>query len=207
MTIPLRRAALLSSLIGFGLSACAAPAPEMGVDAALMVPGADSWEAAILPEDAVRLGNRANIWRDALALTAAANPGLIAREGAILQQGGASDAVPASGDYRCRTIKLGVEALGGIAYDWFRCRVDDVDGQTWLVKETGSQRQSGRVFGGGVFLGGFALGDESGAVAYRALADRNVVGMLEMLSAGHYRLVQPQPAHESMLDILEMKAR
>ncbi len=114
--------------------------------------------------------------------------------------------MPEEGNYKCRTIKLGIEGLGGIAYGWFRCIVFAQDGQTWLVKQTGSQRQSGRIFPDGTFLGGLALGDDTGSVGYGAITERNVVGVIERLGKGNYRLVQPEPYYESVLDILEMRA-
>ena len=180
--------------------------PERGVDAALAVPEAEDWSDIIAPEDAVKLGARAGTWERALALTAQENPQLLAAEGALLRPGGAEEAVPPVGTYDCRTIKLGVQGLGGIAYDPFRCRVFMQDGQTWLVKEAGSQRQSGRIFPDGTFLGGLALGEEQGSIAYGALDDRDVVGVVERMEDGRYRLIQPQPEYESQLDILERRA-
>ncbi len=55
------------------LPACTMVQPDRGVEAALVVPAAGTWEAAILPEDAVRLGNRAATWERALTITAAGN--------------------------------------------------------------------------------------------------------------------------------------
>jgi|TARA_R100000501_G_scaffold17911_1_gene34622 hypothetical protein len=193
-------------LLSAALAACASPSPERGVEAATVVPKAGTWQAVILPEDRQRLENLDSTWQRALEVTAYANADLVAQEGALLQPGEARRAVPEIGTYRCRTIKLGMEQLGGIAYDWFRCRVFDDEGQVWVVKETGSQRQTGRIFADGVFLGGTLLGEEQGGIAYGAITDRNVVAVVERLGQGHYRLVQPQPYYESALDILELKA-
>lgn len=186
------------------LAACAAPPPERGVEAATVLPAADDWEAVILPEDRERLARTEDYWTGALAIAARKEPALAAREGRVIRPGNAMTAVPVTGAYRCRTIKLGGR-LGAVAYNYFRCRIFDDSGQRWLVKETGSQRQSGRIFDDGVFLGGMALGDEQGAVGYGAITDRNVVGRFERLDEGHYRLVQPGPYYESALDILELK--
>lgn len=189
------------------LAACASTTPERGVEAATVVPNVDSWEEAILPEDTVRLGRRAATWARALEITETLSPDVLPAGGAALIPGNATAAVPADGTYRCRTIKLGVESLGGVAYGWFRCRVfTEADGKTWLVKDTGSQRQTGRIFADGTFLGGLVLGDEEGSIGYGAITERNVVGVMERLSDGRYRLVQPEPVYESMLDILELKA-
>lgn len=173
----------------------------------MVVPKAGTWEAAILPEDAVRLGNRQALWERAIAMTTQRNPDLLVKEGALVRPGGATAAVPPGGSYRCRAIKLGTENLGGIAYGWFTCVVFAQDGQSWLVKQTGSQRQAGRIFPDGTFLGGLALGEETGTVGYGAITERNIVGAFERLGEGHFRLIQPDPYYESLTDILELRAR
>lgn len=195
----MKRIALLPLLL---VAACQT-GPERGVNAALAVLNAKDWSDVIAPQDAVKLGARAGTWERALALTVQQNPQLLAEEGALVRPGG-EPAVPPVGTYDCRTIKLGMEMLGGIAYEPFRCCVFMQDGQSWLVKETGSQRHSGRIFSDGTFLGGLALGKEQGSIAYGSLEERDVVGVVERLPDGRYRLVQPEPQYESQLDILEL---
>ena len=190
------------ALAALSLASCTVPSPPNTASEAPAV--GEDWSDVISPEDAIRLGNRRVIWDRALAATRAAAPDLVAAEGALLVPGAGALAVPPSGTYVCRTIKLGVEGLGGIAYQPFRCIVFDEGGARWLVKETGSQRQSGRIWPDGTFLGGLALGEEEGRIAYGSLRDRDVVGVVERLDDGRYRLVQPQPRYESQLDILEL---
>ena len=191
------------ALAALSLAACTGPSPPRTASEAAPAVG-EGWSDVITPEDAIRLGNRRASWGRALAATRATAPDLVAAEGALMVPGVGTLAVPPTGTYACRTIKLGVEGLGGIAYQPFRCVVFDDGGARWLVKETGSQRQSGRIWPDGTFLGALALGEEEGRIAYGSLRDRDIVGVVERLDDGRYRLVQPQPRYESQLDILEL---
>lgn len=70
-----------------------------------------------------------------------------------------------TGDWRCRTLKLGKSA-GLVVYGWFRCRIVD-DGAGWrLDKLNGSQRVSGRFYDDGdtrmILAGALSFAEEPG---------------------------------------------
>jgi hypothetical protein len=122
-----------------------------------------------------------------------------------------SDPLPPSGDYRCRTVKLGAKTPGGldyVAYPFFSCRIAAEEGEVTLAKLTGSQRVIGTIYPHdttrAVFLGTIALGDERGAMRYGRDATRDVAGWVERIGPACWRVVQPYPAFESTLDVLEL---
>lgn len=116
-----------------------------------------------------------------------------------------------SGDWACRTLKL-----GGITnlttYGNFRCRITVADGGYTLVKLTGSQRLKGRIRPDGTFLGVGHVGtapatdyaglpplDQTPAEPNQTTAD---VGRFEQMSHNRARLMLPAPLLESRFDIL-----
>lgn len=190
------------------LAACTAMTPGAGCEAAPVVedtpPWATDWQTRISPSDLARLNGETDAWAEAVRAAERLEPARMQAEGALVRPDAGPRAAPPPGRYRCRTIKLGGEFLGFVAYPYFDCVVFEDEDRLWLVKETGSQRQSGEIFADGTFLGGLALGTERGRVGYGTLEERNVVGRFEDLGAGRYRLVQPRPVNESVLDILEL---
>ena len=135
----------------------------------------------------------------------------VAREGRLLDpDAGTGGAPPAAGDYRCRVIKLGAKGAGGlayVAYPAFGCRIDDEGGITSFRKLTGSQRPIGVILGGErrwVFLGTLQLGDEKRALDYGRDADRDMIGAVEALGDGRWRLILPYPRYESVMDVIEL---
>jgi len=68
------------------------------------------------------------------------------------------------GDWRCRTIKIGGEPPGVIAYPWFDCRIEPGEHGLFFEKLTGSQRTSGVIWpeapGRMVYLGAMSWGGE-----------------------------------------------
>ena len=116
-----------------------------------------------------------------------------------------------TGDYACRTIKVGMAhpgLLGFVAYPSFRCRVGIEGGRLSFAKLTGSQRPQGRFFADRderlVFLGTMQLGDEQRSHRYGVDRDRDMIGALERIGPQRWRLVLPQPAFESLLDVIEL---
>ena len=122
--------------------------------------------------------------------------------------------VDPSGDWDCRTIKIGgVSPL--VVYQPFRCRLSPDGPGAWTIEKlTGSQRLSGRIEatqGGTVYTGVGFVGDAP-ATDYAGLpADRTVVepgqthgqvGLLEMAAPDRGRLLLPAPVLESRFDIL-----
>ncbi|MCJ8191657.1 DUF4893 domain-containing protein [Sphingomicrobium aestuariivivum] len=115
------------------------------------------------------------------------------------------------GDFRCRTIKLGTQGGGTLAYvdyPWFDCRIRPEEDLFGLAKLTGSQRPVGLLFPDDayrqVFLGTLVLGDEDRAMRYGADPQRDMIGALQRIGDNHYRLIIPEPRYESRLDIIEL---
>ncbi|WP_295813601.1 DUF4893 domain-containing protein [uncultured Nitratireductor sp.] len=112
-----------------------------------------------------------------------------------------------SGQWQCRTIKLGGPAPL-VVYDWFECSVSD-DGSGWfLEKRTGSQRTQGRFFTDSdsrlIYLGSyFVNGDE--APRYGAGRESDQVGYVFRDRDDGWRVEFPAPQRESVLDILEFQ--
>ncbi len=66
-----------------------------------------------------------------------------------------------TGNWRCRTIKVGGDFGVLVIYDWFTCKVTD-DGSGWVLHKTGgSQRTKGRFYDDGekrsIYLGSFYI--------------------------------------------------
>lgn len=112
-----------------------------------------------------------------------------------------------TGDWQCRTIKLGGPAPL-VIYPWFRCRVTD-DGSGWkLEKISGSQRTAGRFFDESdislTYLGSFFIGGEAPR-AYGAGKDTDQVGRALRDGNERWRIEFPRPRYESKFDILEFR--
>ncbi|RCW86204.1 DUF4893 domain-containing protein [Phyllobacterium bourgognense] len=112
-----------------------------------------------------------------------------------------------TGDWKCRTTKLGKEpAL--VLYGWFKCRVTD-DGSGWILEKTsGSQRTKGHFYTEGdnrlTYLGvGYTLGNKPRN--YSAGPDVDQVGYAYRTEKNEFRIEFPSPARESLMDILELK--
>jgi hypothetical protein len=124
-------------------------------------------------------------------------------------EGEATQIAPAelAGEWRCRTLKLGVN-LALIVYSDFKCRItDDVAGLR-LQKLTGSQRTTGTFFDLGEARLGYAGAGHYADEQPRNYGDdpeRNQVGYLIPISAERMRLEFPLPQYESRFDILELR--
>ena len=72
---------------------------------------------------------------------------------------------------------------------------------------TGSQRPVGVILDGArksVFLGTLVLGDEKRAIDYGRDADRDMVGAVENIGDGRWRLILPYPRYQSVMDVIEL---
>jgi len=175
-----------------------------------------NWRIVASEEDRGRIRTWREAWIAALRdVRDGENAGEIAREGALFVPDGAlADPAPPPGDYDCRTLKLGAaqpELLDYVAYPAFRCRIRMEGGRLHFTKLTGSQRPVGRLFPDNgrrmVFIGTLMLGDETRALRYGRDRERNVVGLVERIAPGRWRIVFPYPHHESLLDVIELVPR
>ncbi|NNM76208.1 DUF4893 domain-containing protein [Sphingomonas sp. ID1715] len=174
-------------------------------------PAAPDWRRVATPADRARLREWRTAFVAGLSQARAAGHGAeIAREGVLLDPDAGRSAKPAAGDYRCRVIKLGVKGSGGVpyvAYPPFMCRIDEEAGVASFSKLTGSQRPVGVIFGDAqrtVFLGTLMLGDEKRALDYGRDRERDMVGAVEALPGGRWRLILPYPHYESLIDVIEL---
>jgi Domain of unknown function (DUF4893) len=181
--------------------------------AGLMPQWTTAYKEVISANDRLRLREWRKSFEDALASARTSGHAAdIAREGALLDPDAAqpNPAIP-NGMYSCRVIKLGARQPGGldyVSYPGFTCRVRAERGLQRLTKLSGSQRYVGLIFPGdairGVFLGTLVLGDEREAMQYGQDRTRDVAGFVERIGPARWRLVMPNPAFESRLDVMEL---
>ena len=172
------------------------------------------WRAVIRPAELGRLGRLPDAWTHALAEARASGQAEAVTAFGVLTaaDAGQPGATPPVGDYRCRTIKLGTKTRGRpalTAYDWFKCRIEATPKGLRFSKVNGAQRPSGLLFPDStrrmVLLGSTALGKEAAPNAYGVNPERDLVGVLERLPDGRWRIALPWPYVESDLDIIELK--
>lgn len=203
----------MKRFLAFALALSAAGCGTLPGTPAIQTLEEREWRAVATTNDRDRLRD----WRSSFiaARTEAIEAGY-GDEVAALGATGAVDAaqplgtVP-NGNYRCRTIKLGTQGggtLAFIAYDSFQCRIRTEEDLQGFAKLTGSQRQVGLLFPDDafrhVFLGTLVLGNEDRAMRYGADPQRDVVGALQRVGPDRYRLLIPSPRFESKLDIIEL---
>jgi hypothetical protein len=187
----------------------AAAFDDEGQAASAAVPG---WRSVATPADRARIRGWWASWEKALAAArAGGDGGAIDADAALFAPGGAlpNPHLP-PGDYRCRTVKLGTRGGGAgyVAYPWFHCRVAAEQGLFSLTKLDGSQRPMGLLFDDNarrqIFLGTLMLGAETVPINYGDDPLRDMAGMVERIGATRWRLVLPEPAFESLLDVIEI---
>jgi hypothetical protein len=190
-------------------AACASMAPNSSVVGETTL----NWRAVASQYDRERLRGWRTSFAEALAMARrSGHSAEIAREGALLNPDAAIGGGPIpNGMYRCRVIKVGAKAEGVldyVAYSGFACRVRPEHGVQGLAKLSGSQRYIGLIYPGDelrqVFLGTLALGDEQRAAQYGVDKDRDIVGYVERIGPKRWRLIMPEPAFESRIDVLEL---
>lgn len=196
------------------LSACATPPappppPSGGPGAALR-----DWRAIVTAADRDRYSRRDAAWSLALqqARRQRGSGDLNSLGDLIDPDARRPSVIPAAGDYRCRTVKLGSQGgedgLGYVVYGWFACRIEQTPNGLKFVKLTGSQRPSGLFFPEDdrhmVMLGSMALASEPPANSYGRRPDRDLVAVLERIGERRWRLVIPWPQNESNLDLIEL---
>lgn len=112
-----------------------------------------------------------------------------------------------TGDWQCRTIKVGGLA-SLVVYGWFDCSVTD-DGSGWMLEKlSGSQRTKGRFFTESdtrlTYLGSYFVAGET-PPKYGAGPETDQVGYAYRSGEDTWRIEFPAPARESKLDILEFR--
>ncbi len=113
-----------------------------------------------------------------------------------------------TGNWQCRSIKVGGHFGVLVIYDWFRCRVSD-DGSGWaLEKLTGSQRTKGRFYDDSarraIYLGSFFVEGDP-VKPYGSGPKTDQVGYAFRTGDLAWRIEFPAPYYESALDILEFR--
>jgi hypothetical protein len=113
-----------------------------------------------------------------------------------------------TGNWQCRTIKLGGDFGTLTIYDWFRCKVSD-DGSGWVLEKlTGSQRTKGRFYDDNpkraIYLGSFFVEGDP-VRPYGSGPKTDQVGYAFRTGAKAWRIELPAPYYESTLDILEFR--
>ena len=118
-----------------------------------------------------------------------------------------------TGNYRCRTIKLG-GMTPTMTYSWFRCRVTDEGGMLRFEKISGSQRMAGTLYpegNGYVYLGASWVKGEhphrysgNGASVGAPATPDDQVGRMTATANGA-RLEMPFPVQESVFDVVELR--
>ena len=188
------------------LAGCTSGGPVATAGAA-----APDWRRVATRDDRARLRE----WRTAFVAglaqaRAAGHAAEVEREGVLLAPDAGSTLRLPAGDYRCRVIKLGAKSPGGlayVAYPSFTCRIDDEGGVASFKKLTGSQRPVGVILGDAqrlVFLGTLVLGDERLPLDYGRDRERDMIGAVEALPDGRWRLILPYPPYESLIDVIEL---
>jgi hypothetical protein len=213
----MRRIALCLALLLLSACATTQPVPPPPPPPPPPSPGATvllDWRAVIRPPELGRLDRLSEAWTHSLnEVRADGHENDLRGLGDLSDpQIAEGDVAPPPGDYRCRTIKLGGKADGGLtytAYGWFKCRIQRTPKGLKFAKVTGSQRPSGLLFPDTnkrmVLLGSVSLADEPAANSYGAHPDRDIVGVLERLPHGHWRIAMPWPYLESNLDLIELE--
>ena len=201
----------LPAVAALALHGCASLAA--GSASAAPAPGANDWRTIATESDRERLRQWRSAWTGGLEEARSSGHGAtLAREGALLEPDAALPwSQPASGNYRCRTIKIGSQSEGGldyIAYPAFACRIRPEDGVTGFAKLSGSQRPIGIFLPDNsrrmVFLGTLQLGDETAALRYGRDRERDLAGFVERIGENRWRLVLPYPHFESTIDVIEL---
>lgn len=211
---------LLLTATLFGLSACATSTKQRGSVQFVSVeaPPVGGWREVASSHDAGRIDHLSRAWTAALSTAAAGGSAArVKAEGDLLRPDAAlALPAPTPGSYRCRTVKLGRDvrasphsrsrARGFAAFKPFFCYVN-VDGeQLTVVKQTGSERPVGRLWGDDdvrrlVFLGATTSSNDA-VRAYGDAAAHNLAGVVERIASFRWRLVVPRS--EGTLDVLEL---
>ncbi len=213
-----RRLTLLTAVVGLVAFSGCTPKPKLppGITPSVTVgpaPKSDVWKQVATAADESRIGRLGLAWQEALAEARKTNALDVRREGVLLlPRAGLARPAPTPGSYNCRLIKLGRTNPRGKAYESFKpffCYIEVEDELLTIVKQTGSQRPSGRLWEDDdptrlVYLGSLALGDVQQSLAYGDDPKRDMAGVFERVGPFKWRLVIPWPQSTSKLDVFEL---
>jgi len=198
-------------------SACIAPKKRVvpaGTSVVAVMAKSDAWTAVANIADRNRINRTVLAWQSGLAEARARGfRDEVRGEGELLVAGGGlARPAPTPGSYSCRLVTLGRSAKRGPAFVKFKpffCYVD-LEGELFtIVKQTGSERPAGRLWGDEVptrliFLGSLALGNEEEARAYGDDPRRDVAGVFERIAPFVWRLVIPFPQDGTKVQVFEL---
>jgi hypothetical protein len=174
----------------------------------------DAWKQIASPNDQDRIDRLGLAWQAALSEANERHSKDIAAEGPLLEPRSALPRPqPTPGSYNCRMISLGRKQGKPPAFEKFKpffCYVlSDDNGVLTIVKQTGSQRPTGRLWDDDypnrmVFLGSLSLGDEKEPLAYGEDPARDMAGVFERIAPFQWRLVIPWPRSGAKLEVFEL---
>ena len=213
-----RRLAILVAAAGLAVMSGCTTKPKLppGITPSVTVGPAlksDVWKQVATAADEDRIARLGLAWQEALAEARRTNALDVRREGVLLlPRAGLARPAPTPGSYNCRLIKLGKTSPRGKPYESFKpffCYIEVEDELLTIVKQTGSQRPSGRLWEDDdatrlVFLGSLALGDVEQPLAYGDNPRRDMAGVFERVGPFKWRLVIPWPQSTSKLDVFEL---
>jgi len=202
-----------SSIAGFMaaalLGACAHHQQVCATDAS----APPKWRSIATENDRGRVRDWRKAWLEVLdKARKAGRGGDIAREGDLLVPDlMLSDPLPPTGDYLCRTVKLGAKwarVPDYISYPAAHCRISQRDEGLRLTQLDGVQRPKGTMYidngERAIFLGTMVIGDEHKAIGYDLDKDRDMVGLVQRVGERKWRIAFPYPHWESTLDVMEL---
>lgn len=176
-----------------------------------------SWQEHISAPDRKRLASLWGAWTRSLNEAGKSGQGdaVTALGDIAVPDAARAASPPPPGQYRCRSVKLGVRDEGAPranapAMDVsavFPCAITEKAGLLWFEQAGGAQRIGGTLYPDGdrmVFLGSKALAGEMGVMAYGADASRDQVGVLRAYGDKRWRLELPWPMWQSNLEIIEI---
>ena len=209
------RARLLALSLTVALAGCAhnAACPPAAPGSVASQSSLPDWHDVITDPDHLRLRAWRKSFVDALTKARASGHGAeIDASGKLLDpDAGMDNPLLPVGYYRCRVIKLGAKESGHadyIAYPLHRCQVRPSDRITRMAELDGLQKPSGRLYPDGpsraIFLGTMIMGDEQKPIAYGRDADRDLVGIVQRIGDDRWRMLLPNPAWGSNMDVLEL---
>ena len=176
--------------------------------------GPPNWHTVIARKDIDKMREWRSAWMAALNKARAdGHADAIAAEGALLDpDAGLDSPAPPPGDYSCRVVAFGEGGgtVGGFtAMPAGKCRINGLGNSVLgFARIDGMQRPIGRIYPGtGVrltFLGTLTVGDESRPFDYGVDEQRNLVGVVERIAAGRWRLALPHPPFGGAFEVIEL---